>query len=398
MPFLLKRFRFYSVGVVAVLLSFIWPPFSVSAQSIGEKTALKSAHIALDALSAEVRRKRGTIRSLTSASGGSCVDKEIRGKNSSGRFIAIFRDASERRLSCSDATSKVALIEVTGQFEGEEETVGVRMASERVPSLVVLPACGPADGTSIASRPSSNLCARGTASPVSASGNEWVWLCLGESGKNVSCSAPVLGSPDPMGVCGSAARIYSETENAFLGDLCATGSPQPASPAFPLGGSSSSWTCTPSEGVRSDPCIAKRLGGASTDCSLITSFADVPEGYGAPLNPFSENQEPLLRVECRPEGKRAVAGNSTLNTSVYNTGFVFSNGSWQTISFSGEEAVNNPGWYSGEAFSEGLPPISGGTSGFVLAFVCRFEGNEWKCGCRDSSCDQNYWTLQKYGS
>ena len=56
---------------------------------------------------------------------------------------------------------------------------------------IVTGACGSADGTSMASAPSSGLCSSGSASSVSGSG-PWTWTCSGEhGGGDASCSAPV---------------------------------------------------------------------------------------------------------------------------------------------------------------------------------------------------------------
>ncbi len=57
--------------------------------------------------------------------------------------------------------------------------------------------CGSADGTAIAIKPTTNLCAIGSASAVIGMG-PWSWTCKGIKGGNtVSCSAPVL-PPNPI--------------------------------------------------------------------------------------------------------------------------------------------------------------------------------------------------------
>ena len=68
---------------------------------------------------------------------------------------------------------------------------------------IVTGACGSADGTSMASAPSSGLCSSGSASSVSGSG-PWTWTCSGEhGGGDASCSASfALSCPTgSIGLC-----------------------------------------------------------------------------------------------------------------------------------------------------------------------------------------------------
>jgi hypothetical protein len=56
-------------------------------------------------------------------------------------------------------------------------------------------ACGTANGKSLASAPTTNLCSAGTASAVTNPGS-WTWSCNGNyGGTNASCSATVTGTP-----------------------------------------------------------------------------------------------------------------------------------------------------------------------------------------------------------
>src|SRR5204863_10057517 len=63
--------------------------------------------------------------------------------------------------------------------------------------------CGSANGTTVSSAPSTNLCSAGTASSVAGSG-PWTWSCGGSNGgTSASCSASVTvsggGSTPPSG-------------------------------------------------------------------------------------------------------------------------------------------------------------------------------------------------------
>lgn len=56
--------------------------------------------------------------------------------------------------------------------------------------------CGTANGVAVATAPTANLCATGTANPATLTGpGPWLWLCDGSgSGRAASCSAPIVRS------------------------------------------------------------------------------------------------------------------------------------------------------------------------------------------------------------
>ena len=93
---------------------------------------------------------------------------------------------------------------------------------------VVNGACGSANGTTVASAPSSNLCTAGTAGTVSGSG-PWTWSCAGTGGgTNASCSAsktattPTTSCTAPWGATvanGSSVTAYS-TSFVAVGSTC----------------------------------------------------------------------------------------------------------------------------------------------------------------------------------
>lgn len=70
-------------------------------------------------------------------------------------------------------------------------------------ATVVSGSCGSANGVAVSSPPTSGLCNAGTASNVTGSG-PWDWSCAGSNGgSNASCAAPVAQTP-VNGACGSA--------------------------------------------------------------------------------------------------------------------------------------------------------------------------------------------------
>jgi hypothetical protein len=70
-------------------------------------------------------------------------------------------------------------------------------------------ACGSANGTTVSSKPTTNLCSAGTASSVDGSGPR-TWSCVGANGgTTASCSANK--TPTPInGSCGSTSAAYTK--------------------------------------------------------------------------------------------------------------------------------------------------------------------------------------------
>ncbi|MDD4617145.1 MAG: hypothetical protein PHW76_08570, partial [Alphaproteobacteria bacterium] len=109
--------------------------------------------------------------------------------------------------------------------------------------------CGSANGKKFASKPSSGLCAKGTASSVAGSG-PWTWTCAGAEGGSVAYCSALLKAD---GVCGSASGVPASTKPTSY--LCSVGTASTVSGSGPW-----SWTCS---GLG---------GGAAASCSTLTSI------------------------------------------------------------------------------------------------------------------------------
>lgn len=90
-------------------------------------------------------------------------------------------------------------------------------------------ACGPANGTTVSSAPTANLCSTGSASAVTGSG-PWNWTCAGSGGgSNASCSASNATTcmingvetpiPDGQTTCPTTSCFFSVTGGATSGWL-----------------------------------------------------------------------------------------------------------------------------------------------------------------------------------
>jgi hypothetical protein len=75
-------------------------------------------------------------------------------------------------------------------------------------------ACGTANGMSLASAPTTNLCSAGTASAVTNPGS-WTWACNGNNGgTTAACSATVTGTPACAPQLASLVSLWPGNDNA----------------------------------------------------------------------------------------------------------------------------------------------------------------------------------------
>jgi prepilin-type N-terminal cleavage/methylation domain-containing protein len=152
-------------------------------------------------------------------------------------------------------------------------------------------ACGTSANTSatgyassISDWPTSNFCNAGTlhTSPVfPVQGGSTTWTCVGEYlGNNVTCTA--YRAQD--GVCGSREKRYADAATSYGTDtICTIGTGSPASPAFPIKGASTTWSCLGINNGTTDTCIAEHTGNAvcgTANRTTATAYADAATSYG----------------------------------------------------------------------------------------------------------------------
>ena len=372
---------------------------NAQADSIASETAFRAADTVSRRLSEKIPLSSNSTISDLAVSGESCSGGVLRGEGAFGKYSVIFRDDSDAALSCSERVSGIAFLEATGIFGGESRTIGVRIlpqvSQEGLRCAGSLPNHAVAYSGDSTGLSGALLWAFSSTDTVRkceyscASGYEW-----GGS----SCVASGSGSYPIDGECGAAAKGYAEGATAFSGLFCVSGVPSPSTIAFPSPGESATWKCLGSDGGEdSSSCVATRMSSSSGNtCSVYTSRSlAVPDGYGSPFNQLSIEKEPTLTVSCNSDGAIATAGSAPMY--VYKDGFVARNGTWEAVNFSGLPATNNVGWFQGYSTATIPSPAVSGSS-FVIAFICQYQGSNWKCGCRDSACTQNYWTIQGYGN
>lgn len=395
-------------------LLFLWSVFFVSSLSVGTRmfflggsaradsiaseTAFRSAEVEAEELLARIRSSSENARIGSLAhSGENCSENVLRGENIYGKYSAIFRNKSDAILSCGEKVSAIALIEVTGLFGGMARTIGVRVLPSNSQGTLHCTGGFPSHAVAYSGDESGLATSVSWMYAVQNTSRKCEYACASGYEWNGSSCASVGGGSPVNGSCGTAAKNYAATDTAFSGSYCRAGNPSPNTLVFPDAGRSFTWKCLGANGGNdSSTCVATRAESSENSCSVYTApTATIPDGYGPPFDELSASKDPTLTVSCSASGAVATAGSS--NTYVYKTGFVFHGGAWESVNFSGTPATNNDGWFRGfSTATVPAPPVSG--QNFVIAFVCQYQNNAWKCGCLDSACARNNWTIQAYGT
>ncbi|QQS59393.1 S8 family serine peptidase [Candidatus Peregrinibacteria bacterium] len=134
---------------------------------------------------------------------------------------------------------------------------------------------------------------------------------------------------------------------------------------------------------------------SSRECSELRNSDEVPQDYGAAYNIFSSIKPLLLQVTCNEDTATFETGNENKNTYVYKKGYMYSEekSSWNEFTFNCNVEDDSGDWCVGE----GKKTFQNGDlkeKNYVAAFTCQWRTNEWKCGCKDDTCNESFWQLQ----
>ena len=141
-------------------------------------------------------------------------------------------------------------------------------------------ACGSANGTTVSSAPTANLCSTGTASAVSGSG-PWDWSCAGSNGGTTAQCSAQPASTLVNGACGSA---NGATESAAPSGsaLCSAGTASSITDESGDGAGPWDWTCAGLNGGSTDSCEAFGNGGGATPVNGVCGAANGATTNAAP--------------------------------------------------------------------------------------------------------------------
>jgi hypothetical protein len=107
----------------------------------------------------------------------------------------------------------------------------------------------------------------------------------------------------------------------------------------------------------------------------------------------------LIKANCQSSGAQLNIGNNSPNQYIWNKAYIWRNNGWQVINLSGATPAYNNLWFKGSAnASVSLTSQEMSQENKIVAFVCNWHDNKWKCGCRDAACGQMFWQLQNFGN
>ena len=140
------------------------------------------------------------------------------------------------------------------------------------------------------------------------------------------------------------------------------------------------------------PCVTTLSSCSSTYTPPPTT--SIPTGYGAAYNPLSSTKEYLVSAACTSATQANVTvGNGNTTTYVYNKGYYYTGTTWQQFTLSCSNLVSNT-WCVGKG-TVTVPTPQNPTN--VIGYTCQWVNSAWKCGCRDATCTDRYWQLQRVG-
>jgi hypothetical protein len=142
------------------------------------------------------------------------------------------------------------------------------------------------------------------------------------------------------------------------------------------------------------------LGKPTKGCrNLLDRDVPVPEGFGAAYDVVQISglfRELTVRVRCGFSRAILQVGSGQPNQLVNPEAFLLEDGERRPIELQGEEVADD-GWFIGAASANlGLSARQLRQEQRVLAQICTLEAGQRKCGCRDFSCRETFWQLQRF--
>lgn len=226
-----------------------------------------------------------------SANGGSFSETPATGLCSKGTATDVIVDDFFFKWSCNGQSGAPSI-----NCSGAKFT----------PVTVVTGACGPSNGQTFQSGPSTNLCGTGTPSGVTTNTNSFSWTCSGSNGGTTAqCSATLMAATQPInGTCGSRqGQILSFLASNDSG-LCGQGTPT----SFASASNKWTWNCNGSNDGSTASCSATY---GYTCGNVLNGTCPTGQTCAFIAHPGDDTSEPSFyacRQNCPTSGLMCISG------------------------------------------------------------------------------------------
>ena len=127
-------------------------------------------------------------------------------------------------------------------------------------------------------------------------------------------------------------------------------------------------------------------------CHQIQSGGLQPASFGAPYSFLLPTKPLLVTVNCSQGSATVQAGSGSSFDYVYQFGYEWVGNTWQQFTLAGAQKSGE--WLIGQGSV--VRPTVLNADAYVVAYICQWDGAQWKCGCQNAACAQPAWQLQTF--
>jgi hypothetical protein len=143
-----------------------------------------------------------------------------------------------------------------------------------------------------------------------------------------------------------------------------------------------------------------------TPCNTVTTAnfsQSAYNSYGAPFDAF-QTSTTLINATCSSSNTHTIQATlgQTGDTTriVYTKGYYYTGSAWTQYSGTCTGALNGEwcqGSVSATITNPNISTASAAAPAYFVGMTCSVQGGGWKCGCRDTTCNNFYWQIQGAG-
>ncbi len=239
-------------------------------------------------------------------------------------------------------------------------------------------------------------------------GNEVIGI---DTGSTPAPTVSLSASPTTINPGGSSTLTWSSTNatsctasGAWSGTRATSGTQS----VSPTSTSTYTLTCTGTGGSGNASATVTVNPATPTACHTVntTNFSQAGyNAYGAPFDPYQTTTN-LMQAQCTSGNPNTLT--ATLGVTGDTTRIVYTRGYWYDAvgsawrQYTGTcTGAQNGDWCQGSVSATitdaNVSTASASSPTYFVGMVCRMVSGQWKCGCRDTTCNSFYWQIQGAG-